>query len=191
MAALGKVFVFFGMIASGKSTLATAWAKRKGCPCYNSDRVRKELAGLVAESRQAAPMGEGIYNRESSRRTYDQLMVLTEEVLRINVGGCVVLDASYHSRAERDRVRERLAPFAKVVFVQCLCPEDEMRERMERRHCDPRAVSDGRWEIYLQQKKVFEEPVELASGQLITINTHNTLDTLLMMLDTGVEKGGQ
>ncbi len=103
----------------------------------------------------------------------------------------MVLDASYHSRAERDRVRERLAPFAKVVFVQCLCPEDEMRERMERRHCDPRAVSDGRWEIYLQQKKVFEEPVELASGQLITINTHNTLDTLLMMLDTGVEKGGQ
>ncbi len=185
MAMKGRVFVFFGMIASGKSTLATAWAKQLGCPCHNSDRVRKELAGVAAESRQAAPMGEGIYAQDFSRRTYDRLSELAMEALhfgQISGGGCVVLDASYHSRVERDRLRERIAPVAEVLFVHCLCPEEEMRERMERRQQDAQAVSDGRWEIYLQQKAIFEAPVELGSGQLIAINTQKPLAELLQEL---------
>lgn len=187
----GRVFIFFGLIASGKSTLATAWARRLGCPCFNSDRVRKELAGVAAESRQAAPMGEGIYNHDFSRLTYDRLSELATEALcqeRSQGRGCVALDASYSSRAERDRIRERLAPVAEVIFVHCLCPEEEMRERMERRQQDAQAVSDGRWEIYLQQKDIFEDPVELGPGQLITINTQKPLAELLRDLE-GVAEG--
>ena len=44
--------VFFGMTASGKSTLALAWAKRCQAPYYNTDRVRKELAGLQPTERR-------------------------------------------------------------------------------------------------------------------------------------------
>ena len=45
------ILVFFGMTASGKSTLAQACADRYGAPYYNTDRIRKELAGLEARNR--------------------------------------------------------------------------------------------------------------------------------------------
>jgi len=77
----GRVLVFFGMIATGKSYLAAAWAKRHGCSYYNSDRVRKELAGLVPESRQGVAVDQGIYSRDFSRKTYDRLLLLAEKDL--------------------------------------------------------------------------------------------------------------
>ncbi len=186
MVVASKVLVFFGMIATGKSYLAAAWARHHGCAYYNSDRVRKELAGLVPESRQAAAVDQGIYSREFSRRTYDQLLILAEQDLDANPGACVVLDGSYQDRGERQRVQEGLAGKARVLFVHCICPEEVMRKRMEQRQQDPQAVSDGRWEVYLQQKVRFELPSELRPEQLITINTNQALDALLILIDEWV-----
>lgn len=186
--ATGNVLVFFGMIATGKSYLAAAWARHHGCAYYNSDRVRKELAGLVPESRQAAAVDQGIYSREFSRRTYDQLLTLAEQDLEVKPGACVVLDGSYQARGERQRVQECLAGKARVLFVHCICPEEVMRERMEQRQHDPLAVSDGRWDVYLQQKARFEMPSELRPEQLLTIDTNPPLDALLILLDEWVVK---
>ena len=63
-----------------------------------------------------------------------------------------------------------------------------MRERMEQRQHDPLAVSDGRWDVYLQQKARFEMPSELRPEQLLTIDTSLTLDALLILLDEWVVK---
>jgi uncharacterized protein len=188
VAAAGKVLVFLGMIATGKSYLAAAWASRHGCAYYNSDRVRKELAGIIPESRQTAAVDQGIYSQEFSRRTYDQLLILAKQDLEANPRACVVLDGSYQVRGERQRVRESLAGKARVFFVHCICPEDVMRERMEQRQHDPQAVSDGRWEVYLQQKARFEMPSELKTEQLLTIDTNQTLDTLLILLDEWLKR---
>ena len=188
MVAAGRVLVFFGMIATGKSYLAAAWARQHGCGYYNSDRVRKEIAGLVPESRQGAAVDQGIYSQDFSRKTYDQLLVLAEQDLGATPGACVVLDGSYQARCERQRVQERLAGKARVFFVQCICSEVVMRERMEQRQHDPQAVSDGRWEVYLQQKTRFEVPLEIGPEQLITINTHQTLDALLVVLDEWMDR---
>lgn len=177
------VVVFFGMIATGKSYLAVAWAERHACSHYNSDRVRKELAGLAPDSRQALAVEQGIYSRDFSRRTYDQLLLLAKGDLEKSSASCVVLDGSYQSRDERERVVRQLGDRARIVFVQCVCSEDVMRARMEQRQGDPQAVSDGRWEIYLQQKRRFEMPLELGPQQLITINTHRSLEELLVDLE--------
>ncbi|MDO8946795.1 MAG: AAA family ATPase [Desulfocapsaceae bacterium] len=183
MAATGKVLIFFGMIATGKSYLAAAWARQHGCGYYNSDRVRKEIAGLAPESRQSGPADQGIYNHEFSRKTYDQLLILAEQDLDEGPMACVVLDGSYQACCERELVQEKLAAKAKVFFVHCICPEEVMRERMEQRQNDPQAVSDGRWEIYLQQKTRFEMPSELGPEQLLTIDTNQALDVLLVLLE--------
>jgi hypothetical protein len=58
-----------------------------------------------------------------------------------------------------------------------------MKRRMEEREQDPAAVSDGRWEIYLEQKKRFEQPSELAAAELITMDTEAPLEDLLEELD--------
>jgi predicted kinase len=41
------------------------------------------------------------------------------------------------------------------VEIQCVCPDDVVKKRLENR-LKKKSVSDGRWEIYLQQKTTFE-----------------------------------
>ena len=55
---------------------------------------------------------------------------------------------------------------------------------MDVRAQDPDAVSDGRWEIYLQQRKRFEPPDELAASELMVIDTQAPLEDLLKELDS-------
>ena len=176
-----ELFVFFGLIATGKSTLAQAWADAHSMEYYNSDRVRKELAGLAAECSRKESLDQGIYSREFSRKTYTALLERAEENLR--AGRSVVLDGSYQAIDERDRVRELAGRFkARVRFVLCRCPESVLKERLAMRARDPGAVSDGRWEIYLEQKNRFSPPDELDEDELLVFSTEGDVDHLIKEL---------
>lgn len=176
------IYVFFGLIATGKSTLAQAWAERHGLAYCNSDVVRKELAGLAPNASQKEGVDQGIYTREFSRKTYDAL--LDRAAAAIGQGRGVILDASYQNREERGKVvalAKRLA--VPVRFVLCDCSDVVKKTRLALRAQDPTAVSDGRWEIYLQQKERFEAPVELAPDQLVTLDTDLSISAGLDKLD--------
>jgi len=178
-----ELYVFFGLIASGKSTLAEAWAERIGAVYANSDVLRKELAGLKPAAEQSDSFGKGIYTPEFTRKTYDAMLCRAGSELTL--GRSAVLDASYSSEAERRMVLDLAESHQVLVrFVLCICPEPLMKERMEIRARDPLAVSDGRWEIYLQQKKKFVEPKELDQSQLIVINTDKPVELLISELES-------
>jgi hypothetical protein len=181
---MSSLYVFFGLIASGKSTLAAQFARRYDLANFNTDRVRKELAGLDPASRQPDQFNQGIYSREFSRKTYLAMLDLAAAEIRSGRNGAV-LDGSYNRRDERARVLE-LADTLDVgcVFIQCVCSDEVVRERLEMRARDPRAVSDGRWEIYLVQKEQFQPPVELEPSRLITVNTDQPVETLVEYLAT-------
>lgn len=173
-----RLYAFFGLIASGKSTLAAAWADRIGASYYNSDVLRKELAGLLPQNEQKSKFNQGIYTAEFSIKTYAALLEKAGE--QLSLGKEVVLDASYQEKAERDRVKELATRLGcPAYFVQCLCPEELMKERMATRAKDPTAVSDGRWEIYLKQRERFRQPDELGPQELLTINTDKPVAELL------------
>ena len=175
-------WVFFGVIATGKSTLAEKWAARHTMAHFNSDRLRKELAGISPTAGQQESLDKGIYSSEFSRRTYDALLTKAEQECR--AGRPVALDASYQSRIERDRVRDLAARLgADVFFVHCVCPEDEIMRRLEIRSHDPEAVSDGRPAIYQAQKERFELPNELDDTQLVNLTTVGDINDLLAELD--------
>lgn len=169
--------VFFGMIATGKSYLASAWANQYGLPYYNSDRVRKELAGIDPEASQKEEVDGGIYSPEFSRRTYDALIEKAGSHFKTDTQASVVLDGSYQSLAERDMLRKQLADHAKIVFINCFCSEKVIQERLKIRASDPNAVSDGNWKIYLSQKER-AKPV-LESEQVIEIDTDASVDELV------------
>jgi hypothetical protein len=176
-----ELFAFFGLIATGKSTVAGAWAEQRGLNYYNSDVVRKELAGLAPESRQRETADQGIYTPGFSARTYAALLARAQEDLVQGRG--VVLDASYQRQADREQVRmlaQRLG--VRLYFVLCVCPEEEMKRRMAARALDPQAVSDGRWEIYLKQKERFEPPAELGPDELVTLATDLPVEAVLTQL---------
>ena len=172
------LYVFFGMIATGKSTISQAWAWHKQVRCYNSDWVRKELAGINPTESQRETVDAGIYTREFSQKTYRTLHERAEA--RLQQGDSVILDASYQYALDRQNVRDLAKRLnSQVYFILCQCPEDVMKQRMDLREKDPSAVSDGRWEIYMKQKKRFEPPGELLTSELITIDTQTPLEELL------------
>lgn len=154
------ILVFFGMTASGKSTLAQVCAMKYSAPHYNTDRVRKELAGLSVTTPRPDAIGCGIYSHELSTKTYDTLLQRAETDLRERKKNLVLLDGSYSTLAERERVRLLAGRLGvDVHFLYCWCSEEETRRRLQLRAEDPTAVSDGRWEIYLHQLHTFEQPL--------------------------------
>lgn len=184
------VLVFFGMIATGKSLLARAWADRHGCLYLNSDIVRKELAGIDMDDRQSSAFNEGIYRPDFTRLTYDEMITCTERALAAENPACIVLDASYQSRRERDRLRDSLEKRCRMLFIHCTCPDETVKKRLAQRAADPRAVSDGRWEIFLQQKENFALPLELGQQQLVSLDTDRPPAALLLLLEGKVKEMG-
>ena len=178
-----KVVVFFGLIASGKSFVAKAWAQKHRYPYCNTDVVRKQLAGMNPGTAPAPGFSEGIYSPAWSRLTYDALLSFAEKELDAPSVSCVVLDGSYQSRAERHRLLQRLAHRARVVFVLCNCKEEIVKVRLAQRALDPAAVSDGSWEIYLCRKETFEYPEELSVQQFKRLDTDKEEHLLLASLD--------
>jgi predicted kinase len=177
-----ELFVFFGMIATGKSTIAQAWAWHKQLRCYNSDWVRKEMAGMDPTSTHHKSIDSGIYTKKFSIQTYTAL--LERAAARLSQGDSVILDASYQYAKDRQEIREFVKRLGyRVYFIFCQCPEAEMKRRMDLRSQDPVAVSDGRWEIYLQQKKRFEPPTEVPAAELIILNTEGAAEELLEKLE--------
>ncbi len=181
-----RIYVFFGRIASGKSTLAQKFAEHYGLPYYNTDRMRKELAGLDPTTRCEAGVNQGIYTRDFSRRTYQAMLDRARDDLQAG-RPAVVLDGSYSERAEREQVLALAASQgAAAVFILCTCAEDEVKRRLAKRARDPQAVSDGRWEIYQAQKATFEPPDELRDRGLIKIETDAPVTVLLARLNKEV-----
>ena len=184
------IYVFMGMVASGKSTLAEMFAENHKLPYYNTDRVRKEIAGLDPVSKRPDGVGQGIYTAEFTRKTYQALLDRAGQDLAYGRPG-VVLDGSYARVEERNSVRElAAAKQSRVMFIHCVCSDDETRRRLEERARDPEAVSDGRWEIYLAQKEKFVHPDELGETELLVLDTEKDREELAKTLSSilGVEK---
>lgn len=175
-----RVVVFFGMVASGKSTLAQLWAGRHRYPYGNTDALRKGLA-LPAGTCGGDGGEKVLYSPAHSRRTYQALLEFAAKALQ--EADTVVLDGSYQLRAERDLLRSRLGGQARVLFVLCSCSEEEVKARLAARSLDPTAVSDGNWEVYCRQKRFLEFPGELAEGELLQVRTEKTPEQLADELD--------
>jgi hypothetical protein len=176
------IVVFFGMTASGKSTLGQACADRYSAPYYNTDRVRKELAGLSATTHRPDAVGQGIYSQELSAKTYEMLVHRAEEALVHGSRTLVLLDGSYASLAERERVRRLAGKLGvRLCFVYCWCSEEETRRRLQLRARDPFAVSDGRWEIYQHQVATFTQPLA-GETDIYHCNTEAAPEELLAQL---------
>jgi uncharacterized protein len=175
-----RVVVFFGMVASGKSTLAKLWAGRHRYPYANTDVLRKGLV-LPAGTCRGDGGEKVLYSQAHSRRTYQALLEFATKALQ--EADTVVLDGSYQLRSERDLLRSRLGGSVRVLFVLCSCGEKAVKARLVARSLDSTAVSDGNWEVFLRQQKVFEFPIELAEGVLLQVMTEKAPAQLADELD--------
>jgi aminoglycoside phosphotransferase family enzyme/predicted kinase len=109
-----RLIAIGGLSGTGKTTVAEALAPRIGPPpgarIIESDRIRKAMHGVAAETR----LPDKAYRPGVSERVYRQLAWLSELILA--EGGSVVADAVFDKPEDRARI-ERAASGANVPFA--------------------------------------------------------------------------
>jgi hypothetical protein len=152
-----------GLMGTGKSVLARGLADAMGLTVIRTDVVRKELLHIDPAEHHFEDFGSGIYSTDVTARTYERSLELVREAL--SRGDSVVVDASFSRRAQRLAAQAvALESGAQFVLLECICPEEVVRERLDRRMVAEGEASDGRWELYAEQKSSFE-PVEELPGE--------------------------
>lgn len=178
MAPRPRLIVVFGLIASGKTTLARALGQSQGWQVIHSDVVRKALMGLPATQRLEVPYGQGIYAPEISGRTYQEMFRQAKQVLEHD--GSVILDGSFMRAADRRQALEVAALCrAEVFFILCTCPTAETLRRLVKRATNSQRVSDGRQEILMAQKDRFEPIDDLAEVPVLILDTNRPLEDIM------------
>lgn len=159
-----------GLIGSGKSYQARHLAKRLGAEVIRTDVLRKELLNIAPAEKHYESFGQGIYSGDMTRKTYEKAVELASEQLQ--QGKPVIIDASFKSRSDRalafDLAVKRNVPF---YVVECVCPDDVVKMRLEKRMKENNNPSDGRWEILQEQRKQFENIDEVPADSYFRVDT--------------------
>jgi aminoglycoside phosphotransferase family enzyme/predicted kinase len=171
------LWVVSGLPASGKSTIAEELSKAFSVTVLQSDVIRKELFGLSPSEERELPFAEGIYSKGATSLTYGRLLLLAQA--EIERGYSVILDATYGRRHHRREVL-RLARDMDVnlIFIECVCPESLIRERLKQREITP-TISDARLSHIGQIKALFEPVTEVPHEMHIPVNTEGPLEQSL------------
>src|SRR6266851_3769176 len=192
------VLMMGGVMGTGKSTLAHALQHELGWALYSSDTVRKHLAHLDPAQPQADAFGQGVYNPDWTANTYQALLV--EASAALVSGRSVLLDASFIRRVDRQAAaRAATACGAQTIFVECVCPREEVLKRLARRWKarvergqatseEASRASDGRPDLYDAQCAVWEafdageeprtEHFAVSTASALVISVEQVLDAL-------------
>jgi len=148
------LFLVSGITGTGKSTVALKIAIDYHAHQINTDVVRKELAGIDKFERHHDKLNTGLYDPKNVDFTYEKVIEKASNLLK--KGENVVLDATFQKKKYREMVRNIAEKnHVKLVIIYCTCPDEVVKKRLEQR-LKKKSVSDGRWEIYIQQKNTFE-----------------------------------
>jgi uncharacterized protein len=183
------LIVIFGLIGTGKSTLARALSEELSCGVISSDEVRKEIMGISPNERRYEGFDKGIYSRNITDITYRE--VLNRGRRAIELGKIVILDASFSKRGLRKLVlHEAEALGALLYFIETKASEEAIKERLTKRESKGGAISDGRLGIFERFKEAFEEPSELPRDRHLVVRADKTLqETLTQALRGIISKG--
>jgi predicted kinase len=174
------VLAICGVPGSGKSYLAAALRESSGLEVVASDVVRKRLDGLVPTERA----GPERYSDAASRATYRHMGERARDEIRR--GGCLIVDATFRRRADRDCFRDGLAACPPpVVFVECRSPADVLAARARERDRRGGSVSDATAELVERLAGEFEPLDDVAPECHVVLRTDRAVaDVARELVDT-------
>jgi len=184
------VVVTFGIIGTGKSTLARMLGGELSCPVVSSDVVRKEITGTPPGERMYEGWEGGIYTSGITERTYSEIIGRALGYAAKNM--TVILDASFSKRKWRELLlREAGDAGVSVYFVRTTASVEEIELRLLRREKEGTSVSDARAAILPRFLAEWEEEDGLENASVFVADTqkpgHEVLDSLLKeVIDAGV-----
>jgi len=189
-----SVIVTFGIIGTGKSTLAAMLGEELSCGTLSSDSVRKEITGTKPGERRYEGWESGIYAGDITEKTYTE--IIRRALTEIDTGGAVILDASFSRRKWRELLlREAVLRGANVYFVRTRAPVDEVELRLLRREKEGLSISDAGAALLPRFVAEWEEPGEIERGQMFVVDTnrppHEMLNTLFSDIISAGKTTGQ
>jgi len=151
------LLVICGLTGTGKTTLARAFAEETGFKVISSDVVRKELSGIKPTEHRYEEFEKGIYTRDFTVQTYEEMMRRGEGLLKDGIS--VILDATFiASRFRQMAIKLAKDTDANLYFVECVLDDAIVKKRLDERMKKEGIPSDGRWGVYLKQKEQYEPP---------------------------------
>jgi uncharacterized protein len=171
-----------GLVASGKSTMAEKLRLRTGFEVLNSDRVRKQLAGIPDTLHRHSEYGAGIYTPAFDVLTYETLIEQARGCLAAGRGA--VLDATFKSPATRSTAVALAAEMhVPLLFVECRADEKETLRRLRDRAGNRAEVSDATEEIYASHKRDYVPIAELPARRHLVVHTGGDLEPAMRRLE--------
>jgi aminoglycoside phosphotransferase family enzyme/predicted kinase len=168
------LLVVCGLVATGKSTVARLLSARTGFPVFDSDQVRKKLAGIAPNSRAREDYQKGIYTKDFTQRTYENVLKAADG--RLAEGQGVIIDATFADPQHRRLVTE-LASRHKVplLFVECRADENTIRQRLTDRQKDEHEPSDATGVVYERMRTEFRPLSEIPAACRFKLDTERAL----------------
>lgn len=166
-----RLVIANGLASSGKTTASAAMLladAAAGTLRVRSDLERKRIHGLPLDIASRSGLAAGIYDVESSARTYARLAEIADRCL--GAGWSVIVDAAFLEREQRQvfhRLAERHA--ASFSILACSAPLEELQRRIAARHDD---ASEATLTV-LDWQRTRAEPLT-ADEQRFVIENHVT-----------------
>ncbi|MDD3762036.1 MAG: AAA family ATPase [Nevskiales bacterium] len=165
-----RLLLMHGLSGSGKSRVSAEVSALLPAIRLRSDVERKRLYGLAAEARSGSALDHGIYESDSSERTYARLADLARELLRS--GHSVVVDATFLRRADRERFGVLAAELGVPLHIlACSAPDDELRRRVRKRAEKGADASEAGVEVLERQFATVEPPAADEAALVIPLAT--------------------
>jgi aminoglycoside phosphotransferase family enzyme/predicted kinase len=178
-----RVVAVGGMIASGKSKVATAIGTMLAAPVLSSDRTRKHLEGRDPTASMQSGAWTGAYSPQATELVYAELLRIADVV--VCSGRPAVLDASFRTAAMREAARHLAdrhgVPFS---FVECSAPRDLLVERLMRREGLAAHESDARADLLDEFERRFEPVDEIPSSEHVQLDTARPWDENRKLLES-------
>jgi predicted kinase len=176
------VVVLYGLMGTGKTSLARHLRENYGWHVLSTDTIRKGIAGIGEATRVWVPYNTGLYSPEMTERTYAEVCRRAGDL--VDAGLPVAIDGAFKTHRERQFVIDMAREHgAEVRFLQTVCDPGSQHQRLAaRQEYDTR--SDGRIALMERQREEFQAPADDVAYLFDTIATDGPVpQTLRRMVD--------
>ena len=154
-----RLAITHGLPGSGKSFVSQAVLEVAGAIRVRSDVERKRLFGLGAMQSSLQVVPGGIYDKGTTKRTYERLREVAQVALK--AGWPVVVDAAFLHRSERAQFAELAATFGlPFSILDCRAALPLLRRRLEQRQArgaDPSEADVAVLDLLCQSDEPLDE----------------------------------